>query len=119
LTTQLPTFHPEQPRDTIDTFKASETWNERSSLYIYSNPLTKYAIIMSTQQSRSHNTSRMSTIPSQKPRQLSHLHSQLAQLTAHVSDLEQLLRMTAVQAESMRSLGGYAGAMYVSQQESW
>jgi hypothetical protein len=56
----------------------------------------------------------MSTVPSQKPRQLSHLHSQLAQLTAHVSDLENLLRMTAVQAESMRSLGGYAGAMYVN-----
>lgn len=55
--------------------------------------------------------SRLSTMPSQKPRQLSHLHSQLAQLTAHVSDLENLLRMTAVQAESMRGLGGYAGAM--------
>jgi len=46
-----------------------------------------------------------------KARQLSHLHAQLAQLTAHVSDLENLLRMTAVQAESMRGLGGYAGAM--------
>ena len=68
---------------------------------------------MASQQSRSQNNSRMSTVPSQKPRQLSHLHSQLAQLTAHVSDLENLLRMTAVQAESMRSLGGYAGAMYV------
>lgn len=56
-------------------------------------------------------SSRLSTLPSQKPRQLSHLHSQLAQLTAHVSDLENLLRMTAVQAESMRGLGGYAGAM--------
>ena len=56
-------------------------------------------------------SSRLSTMPSQKPRQLSHLHSQLAQLTAHVSDLENLLRMTAVQAESMRGLGGYAGAM--------
>jgi hypothetical protein len=59
-------------------------------------------------------TSRLSTFPSQKPRQLSHLHSQLAQLTAHVSDLENLLRVTAVQAESMRNLGGYAGAMYVN-----
>jgi hypothetical protein len=57
--------------------------------------------------------SRLSTLPSQKPRQLSHLHSQLAQLTAHVSDLENLLRMTAVQADAMRGLGGYAGAMYV------
>lgn len=55
--------------------------------------------------------SRLSTLPSQKPRQLSHLHAQLAQLTAHVSDLENLLRMTAVQAESMRGLGGYAGGM--------
>ncbi|TID19712.1 hypothetical protein E2P81_ATG06879 [Venturia nashicola] len=59
-------------------------------------------------------TSRLSTMPSQKPRQLSHLHSQLAQLTAHVSDLENLLRMTAVQAESMRGLGGYAGAMFMA-----
>jgi hypothetical protein len=58
-------------------------------------------------------TSRLSTFPSQKPRQLSHLHAQLAQLTAHVSDLENLLRVTAVQAESMRNLGGYAGALYV------
>jgi hypothetical protein len=57
--------------------------------------------------------SRLSTLPSQKPRQLSHLHSQLAQLTAHVSDLENLLRMTAVQADAMRGLGGYAGAMCV------
>ena len=63
------------------------------------------------------NTTRLSTIPtsaaSNKPRQLSHLHSQLAQLTAHMSDLENLLRMTAVQAEGMRGLGGYAGGMYV------
>lgn len=62
-------------------------------------------------QANNNMTSRLSTLPSQKPRQLSHLHSQLAQLTAHVSDLENLLRMTAVQAESMRGLGGYSGAM--------
>lgn len=55
--------------------------------------------------------SRLSTVSSQKPRQLSHLQSQLAQLTANVADLENLLRMTAVQAESMRGLGGYAGGM--------
>ena len=58
--------------------------------------------------------SRLSNLPSQKARQLSHLHAQLAQLTAHMSDLENLLRMTAVQAESMRGLGGYAGAMFVA-----
>jgi len=71
-------------------------------------------IIMSNQQPRSHNASRMSTIPSQKPRQLSHLHSQLAQLSAHISDLEQLLKVTAIQAEHMRNLGGYTGALYVA-----
>ncbi|KAF2499230.1 hypothetical protein BU16DRAFT_523734 [Lophium mytilinum] len=59
-------------------------------------------------------TSRLSTLPSQKPRQLSHLHAQLAQLTANVSDLENLLRMTAVQAESMRGLGGYMGGMFMA-----
>ncbi|KXL50393.1 hypothetical protein M433DRAFT_37401, partial [Acidomyces richmondensis BFW] len=60
---------------------------------------------------------RRSTIPtsvSNKSRQLSHLHSQLAQLTANMSDLENLLRMTAVQAEGMRGLGGYAGAMFMA-----
>ncbi|KAF2668941.1 hypothetical protein BT63DRAFT_454923 [Microthyrium microscopicum] len=51
---------------------------------------------------------------SQKPRQLSHLHSQLAQLTAHISDLENLLKVTSVQAESMRGLGGYSGAMFMA-----
>ncbi|KAH7064898.1 DASH complex subunit Hsk3 like-domain-containing protein [Macrophomina phaseolina] len=59
--------------------------------------------------------SRMSTAPSsQKARQLSHLHSQLAQLTANMADLENLLRMTAVQAESMRGLGGYCGGMFMA-----
>jgi hypothetical protein len=50
-------------------------------------------------------------MPSQKPRQLSHLQAQLAQLTANVADLENLMRMTAVQAQSMRGLGGYSGGM--------
>jgi hypothetical protein len=58
-------------------------------------------------------SSRLSTIPSQKPRQLSHLQAQLAQLTANVADLENLMRMTAIQAQSMRELGGYSGGMYV------
>ncbi|KAK3690589.1 hypothetical protein LTR37_019085 [Vermiconidia calcicola] len=59
---------------------------------------------------------RLSTVPTSAPkaRQLSHLHAQLAQLTAHMSDLENLLRMTAVQAEGMRGLGGYAGGMFMA-----
>ncbi|KAK7513588.1 DASH complex subunit Hsk3 like-domain-containing protein [Phyllosticta citriasiana] len=64
---------------------------------------------------QSDSNSRLSSMPSsQKPRQLSHLHSQLAQLTANISDLENLLRMTAVQAESMRGLGGYCGGMFMA-----
>lgn len=55
--------------------------------------------------------SRLSTVPSHKPRQLSHLQAQLAQLTANMADLESLVRMTAGQAQDMRGLGGYAGAM--------
>lgn len=60
-------------------------------------------------------TSRLSTVPTSasKSRQLSHLHAQLAQLTANMSDMENLLRMTAIQAEAMRGLGGYAGSMWV------
>ncbi|KAF1978052.1 hypothetical protein BU23DRAFT_451273 [Bimuria novae-zelandiae CBS 107.79] len=59
-------------------------------------------------------TSRLSTVPSQKPRQISHLQAQLAQLTANMADLESLMGMTARQAQDMRGLGGYAGAMFMS-----
>ncbi|KAF2131132.1 hypothetical protein P153DRAFT_271171, partial [Dothidotthia symphoricarpi CBS 119687] len=58
-------------------------------------------------------SSRVSTVPSQKPRQLSHLQAQLAQLTANMADLESLMRMTAGQAQDMRGLGGYSGAMLI------
>lgn len=60
-------------------------------------------------------SSRLSTVPSQKPRQISHLQAQLAQLTANMADLEQVVRMAADQARDMRGLGGYAGAMYDTQ----
>lgn len=67
-----------------------------------------------TQRSQPAPNSRVSTVPSQKPRQLSHLQAQLAQLTANMSDLESLMRMTAGQAQDMRGLGGYAGAMFMA-----
>ncbi|KAF2212443.1 hypothetical protein CERZMDRAFT_84781 [Cercospora zeae-maydis SCOH1-5] len=65
---------------------------------------------------RSQSSARLSTVPNSasKSRQLSHLHAQLAQLTANMSDLENLMRMTAVQAEGMRGLGGYAGGMFMA-----
>ncbi|KAF2639148.1 hypothetical protein P280DRAFT_368093, partial [Massarina eburnea CBS 473.64] len=59
-------------------------------------------------------SSRLSTMPSQKPRQISHLQAQLAQLSAHMSDLESLMRMTAQQAQDMKQLGGYSGAMFMA-----
>ncbi|KAF2479647.1 DASH complex subunit Hsk3 like-domain-containing protein [Neohortaea acidophila] len=70
----------------------------------------------STSRTPSASRTRLSTVPTSatKSRQLSHLHSQLAQLTAHMADLENLLRMTAVQAEGMRGLGGYAGGMFMA-----
>ncbi|GES63133.1 DASH complex subunit Hsk3 like-domain-containing protein [Aspergillus terreus] len=48
-----------------------------------------------------------------KTRQYAQLHSQLAQLNAHLADTENLLCMTAVQAQDMRFLGGYVGALFM------
>ncbi|PMD27966.1 hypothetical protein NA56DRAFT_560998 [Hyaloscypha hepaticicola] len=64
---------------------------------------------------------RLSTAPSSiKPRQLlmeviqSHLHAQLASLSANLADLENLLRMTSVQAESVRGLGAWHGGLFMA-----
>ncbi|KAL4883881.1 DASH complex subunit Hsk3 like-domain-containing protein [Aspergillus karnatakaensis] len=61
-------------------------------------------------QSQSQSSTSMSAT---KTRQYAHLHSQLAQLNAHLADTENLLRMTAVQAEDMRFLGGYVGGLFM------
>ncbi|TGO52742.1 hypothetical protein BOTNAR_0315g00020 [Botryotinia narcissicola] len=59
---------------------------------------------------------RLSTAPSSstKPRQLSHLHAQLAQLSANLGDLENILRNTSIQAESIRGLGAYHGGLFMA-----
>ncbi|ORY67372.1 DASH complex subunit Hsk3 like-domain-containing protein [Pseudomassariella vexata] len=49
-----------------------------------------------------------------KARQLTQLHSQLAQLSSNLADTENLLRMTAVQAEAMRGLGSWHGGMFMA-----
>ncbi|KAI1466504.1 DASH complex subunit Hsk3 like-domain-containing protein [Daldinia caldariorum] len=49
-----------------------------------------------------------------KTRQLTHLHSQLAQLSANLADTENLLRMTSVQAEAMRGLGSWHGGLFMA-----
>ncbi|KAL2149922.1 hypothetical protein VTG60DRAFT_5439 [Thermothelomyces hinnuleus] len=49
-----------------------------------------------------------------KARQLAQLQSQLAQLSANLANTENLLRMTSVQAESMRGLGSWHAGMFMA-----
>ncbi|KAI8675221.1 hypothetical protein NCS57_00422400 [Fusarium keratoplasticum] len=49
-----------------------------------------------------------------KSRQLAQLNSQLAQLSVNLSDTENLLRMTSVQAEAMRGLGSWHGGLFMA-----
>ncbi|KAK3989172.1 DASH complex subunit Hsk3 like-domain-containing protein [Cladorrhinum sp. PSN332] len=49
-----------------------------------------------------------------KARQLSQLHAQLAQLSNNLADTENLLRMTSVQAESMRGLGSWHAGLFMA-----
>ncbi|TWU77029.1 hypothetical protein ED733_007709 [Metarhizium rileyi] len=64
------------------------------------------------------NLNRQSTVPgtgsAAKGRQLAHLQSQLAQLSSNLSDTENLLRMTSVQAEAMRGLGSWHGGLFMA-----
>lgn len=46
-----------------------------------------------------------------KQRQLSHLHSQLAQLEANLSDFENLIKITTFQAEYIKKLGIMHGSL--------
>ncbi|KAF1348655.1 DASH complex subunit Hsk3 like-domain-containing protein [Delphinella strobiligena] len=81
-----------------------------------SRPSSQISRASSQTSRQSSHSSRPSTssATASKNRQLSHLHAQLAQLMANMSDLENLLRMAAVQAESLRGLGGYAGGMFMA-----
>ncbi|KAL6896303.1 DASH complex subunit Hsk3 like domain-containing protein [Trichoderma evansii] len=66
----------------------------------------------------SQNLSRQSSVATSgsvmKSRQLTHLHSQLAQLSKNLSDTENLLRMTSVQAEAMKGLGSWHGGLFMA-----
>jgi conjugal transfer/entry exclusion protein len=48
-----------------------------------------------------------------KSRQLAYLNSQIAQLQANLSDMENHLRVTMVHAEYIRKLGVLHGSLYV------
>jgi len=54
-------------------------------------------------------TTAPSTTTLHRNRQYTHLHAHLAQLNAHLADMENLVGMTAVQAEYVRGLGGWWG----------
>nr|6CFZ_G Chain G, Hsk3 [Thermochaetoides thermophila] len=49
-----------------------------------------------------------------KARQLAHLHSQLTQLSHNLATTENLMRMTAVQAEAMRGLGSWHAGLFMA-----
>lgn len=57
---------------------------------------------------------RKSTASDLKARQLSHLNSQIAQLQANMSDMDNLLRVTVVQAEYIRKLGVLHSALFMA-----
>ena len=67
----------------------------------------------STTSSNANVTSSSLSFSTNKTRQYAHLNSQLAQLNAHLADTENLVRMTAVQAQDIRFLGGYMGALFM------
>ncbi|OOF93482.1 hypothetical protein ASPCADRAFT_7704 [Aspergillus carbonarius ITEM 5010] len=82
-----------------------------SHQYSHSQSLPRHSVLpASTATSSMGGASSMSMA---KTRQYTNLHTQLAQLNANLRDTENLLRMTAVQAEDMRFLGGYVGALFM------
>ncbi|GKZ79641.1 hypothetical protein AnigIFM56816_003844 [Aspergillus niger] len=83
-----------------------------SHQYTHSQSLPRHSILpaSTTAGPSSMGSSSMSMA---KTRQYSNLHNQLEQLNANLRDTENLLRMTAVQAEDMRFLGGYVGALFM------
>ncbi|KAK3298300.1 DASH complex subunit Hsk3 like-domain-containing protein [Chaetomium fimeti] len=72
---------------------------------------------MATRNFNTNTTSRQSMAPSGgavKARQLAQLQAQLARLSTNLADTENLLRMTSVQAESMRGLGSWHAGMLMA-----
>lgn len=58
---------------------------------------------------------RQSTAPSSiQTRQLSHLNSQLSQLQENLSDLENQIRVTAIQADSIKRLGALQASLFMA-----
>ncbi|OAA62504.1 DUF1721 domain containing protein [Niveomyces insectorum RCEF 264] len=52
--------------------------------------------------------------PAVKARQLAHLQSQLALLSAHLADTDSLVRVTAAQAAYLRELGSWHAGLFMA-----
>jgi len=87
-----------------------------STSFVYSHEATMADY--STSQRRttrisSVNNTSIPTASATKNRHLAQLHSQLAQLSANLANLDNIVHMTAKQAQSMRDLGAWSGGLYV------
>ncbi|EPE08443.1 hypothetical protein F503_01226 [Ophiostoma piceae UAMH 11346] len=72
---------------------------------------------MNNQPTTTFNATRTGTTisgPNVKARQLAQLQSQLAQLSANLSDTDSLVRVTAAQAAYLRELGSWHAGMFMS-----
>ncbi|KAG6993990.1 hypothetical protein G7Y79_00048g083860 [Physcia stellaris] len=79
------------------------------------NRLSSYPTSHSTSsQQQQQQPQSASQISANRNRQYTHLHAQLAQLNAHMADTENLVRMTAVQADYVRGLGGWWGGAFMA-----
>lgn len=79
--------------------------------HLNTNTTSSRPATTSSQSSSQPNTSM--NLSSNKTRQYTHLHAQLAQLSAHLADTENIVRVTSAQAGDIRFLGGYVGALFM------
>ncbi|KAB8075662.1 DASH complex subunit Hsk3 like-domain-containing protein [Aspergillus leporis] len=80
--------------------------------YTNSQSLARHSILPPSSAAATSSTG-PSSMPAAKSRQYANLQAQLEQLNANLADTQNLLRMTSVQAEDMRFLGGYVGALFM------
>lgn len=90
--------------------KSKQIYHPLTTMYQPQNPGRRPTLLPS--QSHAGAPRRSTIAPSTlKSRQLAHLNAQIAQLQANMSDLDNLLRVTAVQAEYIRKLGILHGSL--------
>lgn len=106
---QQPTYPP-----TSSTTSTSNHNHNHSHTTSNNNPIRQSIYPPTVSTSTSSSSSTLQTKSLLRARQYTHLQSQLAQLNAHLADTENLLAMTAVQAEYVRGVGGWWGGVYMA-----